>query len=337
MTVAVTGASGFVGVNLIQALLAEGRSVRAVIAGEQERPWLAGLDIEIVCADVRNPDEIRAALDGAEVVYHLAGIISLQPDDWPRVEAVNVRGVENVVEACLAHGVRRLVHFSSFHALVQEPLSLPLDETSPLITTPDAPPYNRSKALGELAVRAGIARGLDAVIVCPTGIIGPNDQHPSYFGQTLLDLCKGAMPALVAGGCDWVDVRDVVAGALAAERNAPTGAKYLLSGHWVTLPDLARVVEQITGRPTPRLVLPMWMVRAYTPLHQFISRRQGRVSRLTRVSLEALRGNPQGSHARAARELGYQPRPFRETMRDALAWYAEHGMLEGTPVMSAGN
>ncbi len=334
MTVAVTGASGFVGVNLIQALLAEGRPVRAVIAGEEERRWLDGLDVTIVCADVRDPGAVRAALAGAEVVYHLAGIISLQPDDWPRVEAVNVRGVENVVEACLANGVRRLVHFSSFHALVQEPKSLPLDETSPLITTPDAPPYNRSKALGELAVRAGIARGLDAVIVCPTGIIGPNDQRPSYFGQTLLDLATGRLPALVAGGCDWVDVRDVVAGALAAEQRAPTGAKYLLSGQWVTVPDIALIVAQFTGQPAPRLVLPMGLVRRVAVLNEWVSRRQGNPSRLTRVSMEELSGNPQVSHARAVRELGYQPRPFRETIRDALAWYAEHGMLAHPP---AGN
>jgi dihydroflavonol-4-reductase len=334
MTVAVTGASGFVGVNLIRALRDEGRPVRAVIANEAERPWLDGLDVEIVCADVRDPDAVTAALAGAEAVFHLAGIISLQPDDWPRVEAVNVRGVAHVVEACLTNHVRRLVHFSSFHAIVQEPLGVPLDETSPLISAPDAPPYNRSKALGELAVRAGIEHGLDAVIVNPTGIIGPNDQRPSYFGQVILDLASGQLPALVTGGCDWVDVRDVVAGALAAERNASTGRKYMLSGHWVTLPDIAVIVAQATGTPAPRAVLPMWMARGYAPLHEAISRRQGRVSRLTRVSLEELSGNPQVSHARAARELDYQPRPFRETLLDALAWFAAHGMLATDSIAS---
>ena len=331
MTVAVTGASGFVGTNLIRALLAEGRPVRAVLANAQERPWLDGLDVEIVCADVRDAGAVRTALEDAEVVFHLAGIISLQANDWPRVEAVNVRGVANVVEACLAHHVRRLIHFSSFHALVQEPLDVPLDETSPLIEAPNSPPYNRSKALGERTVREGVTRGLDAVIVNPTGIIGPNDQRPSYFGRVLLDLAAGKLPALVAGGCDWVDVRDVVAGALAAERSAPAGRKYMLSGHWATLPDIAAIVAQVTGKPAPRAVLPMWLARGYVPLHEAIYRAQGRTTPFTRVSLEELSGNPQVSHARAARELDYQPRPFRETLLDALAWFAAQGMLDNAP------
>ncbi len=327
MPVVVTGAAGFVGSTLVRALLARERPVRAMLLHEGERPALEGLDVEIVYGDVRNPDSLARAFAGAEVVYHLASFISIQPDEWPLVEAINAGGARNVVEACLACGVRRLVHFSSFHALDQEPHDIPLDECAPLITDARSAPYNRSKAAGQQAVQAAVARGLDAVIVNPTGIVGPGDRGPSLFGSVLLDLARGRLPYLLAGGCDWVDVRDVVEGALRAEEHGPAGAQYLLSGQYLTLRGVARLVEHLTGVPAPRTVWPMALARLYVPLNKAVSRLRGVPARLTEVALEELSGNPRVSHAHAARELGYAPRPIRQTIHDALAWYAEHGYL----------
>ena len=327
MTVAITGAAGFVGGNLVRALLAQGRQVRAIILHEGERARLEGLDVEIVTGDVRDPEALDRAFAGVEVVYHLASYISLQPDEWPLVEAINVDGARHVVEACLANGVRRLVHFSSFHALVQEPHDVPVDESAPLITDPHSAPYNRSKAAAELAVQAGIERGLDAIIIRPTGIIGPYDFGPSYFGSVLLDMARGKLPYLVEGGCDWVDVRDVVAGALRAEAEAPTGARYLLSGRYVSLQGIAQLVQEVTGKPAPGVVWPMALVRLYVPLHALASRLRRVPARLTAVALEELSGNPHISHALAARELGYAPRPVRQTIADTLQWYRTNGLL----------
>lgn len=327
MTVAVTGAAGFVGGNLVRALLAQGRHVRAMILHEDERARLAGLDIEIMSGDVRDPDALDRAFAGVEVVYHLASHISLQPDEWPLVEAINVGGARHVVEACLVNGIQRLVYFSSFHALVQEPHEIPVDETAPLVSDPHSAPYNRSKAAGELAVQAGIKRGLDAIIIRPTGIIGPYDFGPSHFGSVLLDLAQGRLPYLIEGGCDWVDVRDVVAGALRAETQAPTGARYLLSGRWVSLRGIARLVQEVTGTPAPDVVWPMALARLYVPLHTLLSRLRKVPARLTAVALEELSGNPDISHALAARELGYTPRPVRQTITDTLQWYRANGLL----------
>ncbi|MBN2472523.1 MAG: NAD-dependent epimerase/dehydratase family protein [Anaerolineae bacterium] len=327
MTVVVTGAAGFVGNNLVRALLAQGRDVRALILHPGERAVLEGLPLEIQQADVRDPESLARAFSGGEVVYHLASAISLQPDDWPRVKAINADGARHVVAACRRCGVRRLVHFSSFHALEQTPLDLPLDESAPLISATRSAPYNRSKALGEQAVREAVAGGLDAVILNPTGIIGPGDPGPSWFGSVLLDLARGRLPYLLAGGCDWVDVRDVVAGALQAEAQAPAGARYLLSGHYVSLGGIARLVREVTGCPPPRLVLPMALGRVYAPLNTALSRLRNIPARLTAVALEELSGNPHISHAHAARDLGFTPRPIRESIADALGWYAANGYL----------
>lgn len=328
MTVVVTGASGFVGGHLVRALLDQGRQVRTPIHQEEERQWLDGLDIEIVEGDVRDLDSLRRAFAGADVVYHLAGYISLLMSDWPLVEAINVNGVRNVVEACLEADVRRLVHFSSFHAHTQQPLDEPLDETRTLVAPGESSPYDCSKAAGEREVRKGIARGLDAITLNPTGIIGPHDCRPSYFGQAILDMGRGKIPALVAGGCDWVDVRDVVEGAMRAEERADSGAKYLLSGHWVSLRDLADLVAEITGVPAPRLVLPMRLARLAAPFTTAFDRLTARRPRFTQVTLNELSGNHHISHERAARDLDYQPRPFRESIQDIFDWLVESRRLE---------
>ncbi len=327
MTTVVTGASGFVGGNLTRALLAAGRPVRAVIYQEAERERLADLDVEIVTGDVRDLASLRSAFAGADVVYHLASFISLLPAERPLVEAINIGGAQNVVEASLACGVRRLVHFSSFHAVVQEPLDEPVDEFNPLIAPGQGAPYNWTKAAGEIAVLRGVERGLDAVIIRPTGIIGPNDFIPSLFGSVLIEMAQGRMPVLIEGGCDWVDVRDVVAGALRAEQSAPAGRQYLLSGHYATLRDIAGMVAAVARAPEPRAVVPLWAAQLYAPVHTAVNRLMGQPARLTPVALEELSGNCQISHNRAARELGYSPRPLIETIQDTITWFTEHGHL----------
>ena len=267
------------------------------------------------------------AFAGAEVVYHLAAHISIFRDEWPLLESVNVIGTRNVVEACLRCGVRRLVHFSSIHAVTGASVDIPVDESNPLVESRRYPPYDRSKAAAEKEVYKGIEKGLDAIIISPTAIIGPYDYRPSHFGEALLRLANGRLPALVSGGFDWVDVRDVIEGAMRAEERAPTGAKYLLSGHWVSLRDLARLVEQITGVPAPGFVCPMWLARIGAPFISAFDRLAGRRPLYTSASLQALRDNRNISHQKATRELDYHPRPFRETLIDTLSWFEETGQL----------
>ena len=321
----VTGATGHVGANLVRALLDQGRHVRAVL--HVNRKAIEGLDVDVAEGDVCDLASLCEAFDGADVVYHLAARISLSMDEWPLVESINVIGTRNVVEACLRCGVRRLVHFSSIHAFVQEPLDVPLDESRLLVESRRCPPYDRSKAAGEKEVRQGIERGLDAIIINPTAIIGPYDYEPSHFGQALLILAQGKLPASVAGGFDWVDARDVVVGAMRAEERALAGAKYLLSGHWISMPELAVLVEQLIGTPPPRLACPLWLAPMGIPFAAAFAHITGKRPLYTSVSLKALHSNRNISHERATRDLGYNPRPFRETIRDTLRWFEECGYL----------
>jgi dihydroflavonol-4-reductase len=211
-----------------------------------------------------------------------------------------------------------------------------VDESRPLAESWRYPPYDRSKAFAEREVQRGLELGLDAIIINPTAIMGPHDYQLSYLGEALLALAQGKLPALVTGGFDWVDVRDVVEGALRAEELAPAGAKYLLSGHWVSLRDISAMVAEIAGISSPGLVCPLWLARLGAPVVAALGRLNGKQPLYTRVSLRALRSNRHISHERATRELGYRPRPFRETLTDTLRWFEENGQLTHSPGRESG-
>src|SRR5262249_16821532 len=193
-----------------------------------------------------------------------------------QVWATNVYGVRNVVNACLKNKVRRLLHFSSIHAFDAAPHDQPIDERRPINNGDGVPPYDRSKAAGDRELRPGIQPGLAAVTVTPTAILGPDDYGPSRMGRVLLDLYHRRLPALIEGGFDWVDVRDVVAGAIAAAEKAKTGEKFLLAGQHRTVAQLAALVEELTGRRAPRLVAPMWLARVGAPFAQTAARAFGK-------------------------------------------------------------
>jgi dihydroflavonol-4-reductase len=327
--VIVTGAAGHVGANLVRALLAQGARVCALV--HHDRRALEGLDVDIVTGDVRDLDSLLHAFAGAELVYHTAGYISISMDEWPMLEAVNIHGTRNVVEACLQCGVQRLVHFSSIETLLGEPSNEPVDESRLAHESRRHTPYAQSKAAGEAEVRRGLARGLNAIILYPSAILGPHDYRLGFANQGLLAISNGKLWALVDGGFDWVDVRDVVDGALQAAARAPSGARYILSGHWASLRTLAELAREIGGAQVPRLVFPMWMARIGAPISVAISRLTGRRPLYTTASLRPLDGHHHVSHQQATRDLDYCPRPLKGTVIETLQWFQLNGPTTSSP------
>jgi dihydroflavonol-4-reductase len=328
MKVAVTGASGHVGGNLVRALLADGHEVRALYVRDQ-RP-LEGLAVDKVKADVLDPASLERAFEGRELVFHLAGKITINGDPDGSVRRINTDGVRNVCESCLKKGVRRLVHVSSIHAFQHNPWNQPLDESRPLADEGGGPclTYDRTKAGGERVVREYLQKGLDAVIVNPTGILGPIDYKPSAMGQVVLMIAHRKLPSLVDGGFNWVDVRDVAAGAIAAAKKAPKGEKYLLAGSWGHFRDVARIVGREAGVRVPRMTTPVWLAKAGVPFALAWARATGTRPVFTFESLETLDASHHDiRHDKAARELGHRPRPLEETLTDAVRWFREAGMI----------
>lgn len=326
MRVAVTGATGHIGANLVRQLLADGCQVRALVRDDVRA--LAGLDVEHTVGDVFDADALASAFAGSDVVFHLAALISITGAQGGRVHAVNVLGTRNVVRACLEAGVRRLVHFSSIHAFRQFPHEEVLDERRAPSDSGPAPAYDHSKACGEREVMAGAAAGLEAVILNPTAVIGPYDFKPSHMGRVLLALARRRLPALVAGAFDWVDARDVCRAAITAARAGRTGERYLLSGTYLSVRGLAALVGEVTGTRAPRMTAPQWLARPGAPLAAAWSRVARTRPLFTPDSLAALRTcNPHISHAKASVELAFTPRPLRDTVADTLDWFVAAGRL----------
>lgn len=320
-----TGAAGHVGANLVRGLTGRGDSVRALV--HVDLRGLVGLDVELAYGDVCDIDSLCQAFEGADVVYHLAGHISVSCRRQPQIDAINVEGTRKVVRACRECGVRRLVHFSSIHASVSPFDGSAVDENTPLAHGDEHSPYDRSKARGEMIIHDAIEGGLDAVIIAPTAVVGPHDYRPSYFGRVLLSLARREIPVLVRGGYDWVDVRDVIDVALRAADDAPAGSKYMVSGHWCSIMDVARTVGDILGCGTPRLAVPLPVALACGPLAESICRVIGRTPVFTRYSVDALASHRLVSHGKATRELGYRPRPFCQTLYDTFLWFKQQGLL----------
>ena len=324
----ITGASGQIGGVLTRALAdryGPGR-IRAIY--RERRGTAADLDIAWVNGDILDKESLLAAFAGAGTVFHLAALVSIGAVRAQDFHRTNVLGTRNVVEAALECGVRRLVHVSSIHAYDQHPLNEVLDESRRPADSPRDAPYDRSKAAGEAEVRRGIDRGLDAVILNPTSVIGPWDGAPSHMGQFFLDLHRRRIPALIAGGYDWVDVRDVVAAAIAAETQARCGENYLVSGHWHTVRELAELSRQAAGVAVPRLQFPVFVARSWAPCQVVLDRCRGRRPLYTPVSVRVMaHGNRRISSTKARTELGFHPRPLAESIRDTYRWFDEHGML----------
>ena len=324
MTTLITGASGFIGSVLLAELLSRGRNVRVLL--HENSGELESSGVDCVRGDVRDPASLAAAVDGVESVFHLAGLISLSGDLGGRVTATNVAGAENMARAALSAGVRRFVHFSSVHAFDLRDTSIEVNEESPRVGD-SHPVYDRTKWAGEQRVRAVVAEGLDAVIVHPAGVMGPGDHAPSRIGQVCLDLEAKRLPLLIPGGFDWVDVRDVVAGALGAEERGRTGESYLLSGSWASARQLGEIGARTTGVAPPRGDLPMWLADGLAQFGDCWSWMTGREARLNSDALVALKATRRISHVKASSELGYAPRPIEDTVVDTYRWFDEAGML----------
>ncbi len=325
MTVALTGASGHVGANLVRRLLADGEHVRVLV--REDTRAMDGLDVELVHGDILDSDSLDRAFEGADTVYHLAAYISLL-NDWDKLERINVQGVANVVDSCLRQGVGRLVHASSIEALLYKTCPRPVTEADPPDYTMITSPYGRSKALGGKRVLDAIDRGLDAVIVHPTAVVGPYDYKPSHFGKVFIDFATGKLPAFVNGGFDLVDVRDLCDGIVAAAKIGKTGQRYILGGHFVSMKELGEILRDLTGKKPPSFITPMWLVKVAGTFTPAISKLTNSKPRFTRMTADVLGGDFRVSCHKAEQELGYTRRELKESLADALDWFGSNGYME---------
>jgi len=323
----VTGATGHIGNVLIRKLVEKGEKVRALVWRGEDTTPIEDLDVERVEGDVLDPDSLKTALKGVEKVFHLAGIISIMPGTDSLVRRVNVEGTRNMLAAARQAGVKRLVYTSSIHAIRRAPNGVLIDESLPF--DPDNPygAYDCSKAMASLEVQKAALEGLDAVIVCPTGVIGPYDYRRSEMGSVIHDAAEGKPSPYVDGAYDFVDVRDVADGLILAGDKGKKGESYILSGQRISVRYLLETVREATGQAFTRIKIPLFMAQfaaMFTPAYYRWSKSK---PRFTPYSLEVLQSNSHISHTKATRELGYHPRTLYESIADTARWFLENRRL----------
>lgn len=323
--VVVTGAAGHLGAALVRELVERGESVRAFVLPQEDVTGLMGLPVEIVTGNVLDRKSLTAAAQGADVIYHLAGIVSIMPGRDELMRRVNVEGTLNVARAARERGVRRMVSVSSIHALRRPPAGTPITEEIPFDPHNNAGEYDQTKAEASLAVLAEVEKGLDAVIVCPTGIIGPYDYRGlSPMTRQIRAWSRPGRHLILDGGYDFVDVRDVARGMILAASAGARGGVYILSGERVCVRDFVSMVREAAGAKGASIRVPWTAAHLVALVATVHSRLWGRKVQLTRYALETLASNSDIRAGRARRELGYAPRPLAETIRDTVRWLKEN-------------
>lgn len=321
--IVVTGATGHIGNVLVRKLLENGEQIRAIVPPFEDNIPIEGLNIEIVRCDVRDAESLNEAFEEAEIVYHLAGIVTIMPGN-DLLYQVNVEGTMNTIEACLKNNVKRLVYVSSVHALKEPPHGTIIDETCIYDPEYARGGYDESKTLASLEVLKGIAKGLDAVLLCPSGVIGPYDYKISQMGQLIINFMKGDLKACVDGAYDFVDVRDVADGLILACKNGKSGESYILSGEQISVEELMLELEKLTGVKAPSIKVPSWLVKIASSIFPSYYKLTGKEPLFTSYSIDVINSNSKISSDKARNELGYSPRPIKESIKDSVEWFKEN-------------
>ena len=324
MCTLVTGATGLVGNNVTRLLLEQGRQVRVMVRESSDPRGLEGLNVQRVVGDVRDGDAVRQACRGAAQVIHAAAHVHIGWSGLDLQRAINVQGTGHVAQAAREEGIR-MVHVSSVDALaVGSPSQPATEDLEPGGKTPCS--YVVTKREAEQVVLDVVGAGLDAVIVNPGFMLGPWDWKPSS-GRMLLEVARRFTPLAPTGGCSVCDVRDVVAGILAALEGGTTGQRYILGGYNETYFDLWKLFARVTGGRPP------WgrAGRAGQVLAgragDLVGWLTGREPDVNSASVAMSRLFHYYSSARAERDLGYCNRPLEESVEDAWRWFQTHGYV----------
>jgi dihydroflavonol-4-reductase len=320
----VTGATGHIGNVLTRELLQKGEKVRVLVLPGEDLTPLNGLDVEITNGNVLDPESLERAFQGIQDVYHLAGMISIMPGKNDLLRRVNVLGTQNVLQAAHHAKIRRLVYTSSIHAITRIQHGITIDENIPFDPEHAISEYDRSKAEASLSVQKAAREGLDVVIVCPTGVIGPYDYRRSEMGSLILDCSQNPMQFWIDGAYDFVDVRDVAQGIILAGKKGRSGESYILSGEQISVQSLMETIQEITGLKSIHIRVPIRLAHFAAHFTPFYYRLAKIRPRFTRYALETIASNSAISNAKARQELGYQPRSLRETLVDTVRWFQEN-------------
>ncbi len=329
----VTGASGFIGANLVHELVARGHRVKVLLRPGADVRGLAGAEFKAVPGDVGDRPALAAAMRGCDWCFHLAANYQLWLPDYAPMFAANVDGTRNVLEAAHKAGCSRIVHTSSAGCLglPQEHAGTlePSDETAPVTAAQMNNPYKLSKFKAEVVAFELANMGLPIVIVNPTAPVGPREVKPTPTGQMIVDFLNRALPAYIDTGLNWVHVRDVAAGMILAAERGRIGEKYILGhadGNW-TLKQALDTLAEITGLAAPRMQLPYLLALGAAYVDETISWLSTKPPKVPLAGVRMAKRKMWFSPAKAIHELGLPQTPPRLAFEAAVEWFRAKGFV----------
>ncbi len=324
----ITGSSGHVGSNLIRELTKQNYKIRCIDFDGDHRAY-EGFDVEIIKGDITERDSLVPIFKDVEIVFHTAALINLDRRYRDQIRLVNVFGTENVCQASLNAGVKKLIHFSSVDAFYRFPIEEPLLEDRKLIDDPNAVPYDLSKADGQKIVIDYCKKGLDASIIHPTSIVGPNDFKPGLPMQEMVNLANGKRKVLPNWGYNFVDVRDLCITAISAVSKGKAGQNYIVGGEYHMYSYIAELMEEQLGRTVLLGTIPNFVSYLGLPYEYVKSLITKKPRVLTVDTLHTGKtGNKVVPSTLARSELGHNPRPLEETIHDMVSFFQKRGLIK---------
>jgi dihydroflavonol-4-reductase len=333
MVCLVTGASGFVGANLVHELVAQGHRVKALLRPRADLRGLEGARYDRCDGDVTDAASVARALEGVNWCFHLAASYHLWLPDYAPMFAANVEGTRNVIEAATKAGCSRIVYTSTVGCIgLPSPNNghtQPTDESTPVSESQMTNPYKLSKWRAELVAKELAEKGAPVVIVNPSAPVGPRDVKPTPTGKVILDVLNRAMPAYLDTGLNWVHVRDVAIGHILAAERGRLGERYILGhaeGNWSMKQALDQLAA-ITGLPSPRIRVPYALAYATAVANEVISKFSGQPPRAPLTGVRMAKHKMYFSPAKAIRELGLPQTPPHQALVDAVDWFRSRGYV----------
>ena len=324
----ITGSSGHVGSNLIRELTKQNYKIRCIDFDGDHRAY-EGFDVEVIKGDITERDSLVPIFKDVEIVFHTAALINLDRRYRDQIRLVNVSGTENVCQASLNAGVKKLIHFSSVDAFYRFPIEEPLLEDRKLIDDPNAVPYDLSKADGQKIVIDFCQQGLDASIIHPTSIVGPNDFKPGLPMQEMVNLANGKRKVLPNWGYNFVDVRDLCITAISAVSKGNTGQNYIVGGEYHMYSYIAELMEEQLGRTVLLGTIPNFVSYLGLPYEYVKSLITKKPRVLTVDTLHTGKtGNKVVPSTLARSELGHNPRPLEDTIHDMVSFFQKRGLIK---------
>jgi dihydroflavonol-4-reductase len=327
MTIGVTGASGHLGNVVCRQLLKEGHRVKALY--HNDKTALEELDVELFQGDILNENDLIDFTKKCDVIINSAAIISIHGDPSGIVHKTNTEGPRKVLDACVKNGVKKILHISSTHAVIEKPFDQPFDESRPY-KQKGSFAYDYSKATGEqIMLQAFRENKIEGCVLRPSSVIGKFDYKPSEIGKALIDFYNRKIPMLPPGGYNFIDVEDIARTVVNAVDNGRNGEVYLLCGKYYSLKDFAAVVHESCGVKVPKTVMPFWFLKAILPFVKIY----GRIKKAAPVfSIEAItalkNGHPNMVNDKAKKELNHEYRTLIETITEFYSWQKERGVIK---------